>query len=71
MLTSISTTAISFFNRMLSASLADSGFDEVLPKFGENDLVAEQLGRLVVHHQDVDFRICVHQIYLHAYCDSA
>ena len=29
--------------------------DEILAQFGENHLVAEKLGRLVVDHQDVDF----------------
>ncbi len=41
--------------------LAGSGrLDEVLAQFCQNDLVTQQLGRLVIDHQDIDSVICPH-----------
>ena len=63
MLTSISTTAMSVFSRISRASFAEVGFDQVLAQFAEHDLIAEQLGRLIIHHEDVDFLVCAHEFY--------
>src|SRR5215467_124875 len=35
-------------------------FEQVLSQFAQNDFITEQLGRLVVHHQDVDLIVFVH-----------
>ncbi len=35
--------------------------DEIFAKLGEDDLVAEKLGGLVVHHEDVDFLVRSHR----------
>ena len=37
------------------------GLDEVLAEVAEDDLIAEELGGLVVHHEDVDFLIWSHR----------
>ena len=40
--------------QMLQRLVGRVRLDEILPKFGEDHLVAHQLGRLVVDQQDVD-----------------
>ena len=57
MLTSISTTAMSVLSRILSASLAEVALMQVLTQLRKDHLVAQQLGRLIVDHQDVDFLV--------------
>ena len=53
MLTSVSTTAMSFFSRCSSASVAGSGLDEVFAEVAEDHFIAEQLRRLIVDHENV------------------
>ena len=67
MLTSISTTAMSIFNSCSSASLAGSGLDQILAQFAEDGFIAQQLGGLIVHHQNVHFFV-LHSV---AVCLSA
>ena len=45
---------VSVLSRMPSASLRRVGLDQVLAQLVEDDLVAQELGRLVVDQQDVD-----------------
>ena len=61
MQTSMSTTATSFFSRNVQRLSRGVGLDEVLAQLGQDDLVAQQLGRLIVDQQDVD-RILRHHI---------
>ena len=55
MLTSISTTAMSVFSRMFKRLACRRRLDQVLTQIREDHLVAQELGWLIVHHQDVDF----------------
>ncbi len=41
--------------------LRRSGFDQVLAQSTEHDLIAEQLGRLIIHHEDIDLLVCAHE----------
>ena len=52
--TSTSTTAISFFSRHSSASVAELTVIRFSPRLAQNRLVGEQLRGLVVDQQDVD-----------------
>ena len=54
MLTSIRTTAISFFRRCSSASWPEVALIRFSSRSPQNRFIAQQLCRLVVHHQDVD-----------------
>src|ERR1700734_2006152 len=38
-------------------------FDQVLAKFTEHHLIAEQLGGLIIDHEDIDFLACAHELY--------
>ena len=44
--------------QMLQRLAPGSGLDQILAQFPEYDLVAEQLRRLIVHHEDVDLSLC-------------
>ena len=41
--------------------LGRRGLDQILAQLGEDHLVAQELGGLVVHHQDVDFLVRSHR----------
>ena len=38
-------------------------FDQVLAKLTEHHLIAEQLRGLIIHHEDIDFLVCAHELY--------
>jgi hypothetical protein len=40
------------------------GFDQVLTEVGKNDLIAEQLANLIVHHEYVHFFVQAHRLAL-------
>ena len=48
---------MSFLRRMFEGLVGGGGLDEILAQLGEDDLVAEKLGGLIVDHQDVDFLV--------------
>ena len=54
MQTSIRITATSVFRSCSSASRAGASLDQVFAQIAQDDLVAQQLRRLVVDQQDVD-----------------
>ena len=54
MQTSTRMTATSFFSRCSSASRPGRGLDQIFAKLLQDDLIAQQLGRLIVDQQDVD-----------------
>ena len=41
--------------------LGGIGLDQVLAKFAEHDLIAQQLGRLIVDHENVHLFACTHR----------
>ena len=55
MQTSISTTATSVFSRVLQRLPCGRRLDQVLAELRQDRLVGEQLRRLIVDEQDVDF----------------
>ena len=61
MLTSISTTATSFFKQNFEGLFGRSGLNQVLAQSAQHDLIAEQLGRLIIHHEDIDLFVCAHE----------
>ena len=55
--------AMSFFSRCSSASRR-SGLDEVLSQLCQDDFIAEELGGLIVNHENVDLLVIVHEYFL-------
>src|SRR5207245_2386958 len=45
-----------------------SCLDQIFAQVREDDLVAQEFGRLIIDHQDVDLSVCVHQKTLQALC---
>jgi hypothetical protein len=40
---------------MLQGFTAGIRLNQILTQLGENSLIAEQLGRLIIHHEDIYF----------------
>ncbi len=55
---------MSFFSRTSRASFAEAAFDQVLAQSTEHDLIAEQLGRLIIYHENVDFLVRAHDLHV-------
>ena len=58
------------FQKVLEGFPAGIGFDQILAQFVEDGFVAEQLGRLIIHHQDVDLVLRAHGIPFLSHCVS-
>ena len=59
MQTSTRMTAISVFKQVLQRLPRRTGLDQVLAQLAQDDLVAEQLRRLIVDQQNVDLSAAV------------
>ena len=60
MLTSIKTTAMLVFSKCSRASRPELALIRFSSQFTENHLITEQLGWLIIHHEDVDFLVLAH-----------
>ena len=64
MLTSISTTAISLLEQMLHGFACRVGLDQVFAQLRKDGFIAEQLARLIIHHEYVGSIAFVHDLLL-------
>src|SRR5579872_13211 len=48
----------------LQRLLSRSGLDQILIEFSQYDIIAEQLGGLIIHHENIDFVVAAHFSFL-------